>query len=99
VKHAVARSRLGAQIRIQAEQHDGHLRISVCDDGPGFEGDPIKPGHGLDLLRQRILILYGPEARLCIAASATPDCGARVELHLPHHQPAVGIGATQDQQS
>ena len=69
VKYAVGPARLGAAITIGARVGNGELRVEVSDDGPGFEPDyHSKPGHGLDLVRQRLDTLFGPAASLEIGA-------------------------------
>jgi len=70
VKYAVGASREGATIAISAHVSNGAgLRIEVSDDGPGFEPSAsLKPGHGLDLLRNRLSSLFGPAASLEVAA-------------------------------
>lgn len=69
VKYAVGAARSGATISIGARFRDGELRVEVSDDGPGFEPDHhFKPGHGLDLVRQRLDTLFGPAASLEIGA-------------------------------
>jgi two-component system sensor histidine kinase AlgZ len=65
VKYAVGASRQGAEIVISAALHDGVLRVTVSDDGPGFApADCVKPGHGLDLLKRRLESLFGESAAL-----------------------------------
>lgn len=54
VKYAVSPRREGGDIRVMATERDGRLVVEVVDDGPGFEEGVILPGHGLDLLRQRL---------------------------------------------
>lgn len=69
VKYAVGASAAGAEICIAARVVDGRLRVEVSDDGPGFPAlaEP-KPGHGIDLLRQRLSVLFGASADLEIGA-------------------------------
>lgn len=87
VKHAVSKRRSGGQIHVLAQQDGDHLRVTVRDDGPGFGEDDLKPGHGLDLLRQRLHLLYGSASRLTIHAEAGASSGSRVVLSLPHPNP------------
>ncbi len=67
VKHAVANRIEGGTIRIAARAGSGEMRLEVCDDGPGFTADAIRPGHGLDNLQSRLEALFGSEARLEIS--------------------------------
>jgi sensor histidine kinase YesM len=77
VKYAVGASRSGATVAIGARVRDGELRVEVSDDGPGFESDQhFKPGHGLDLVRERLDALFGPAASLEIGARDGLTCVA-----------------------
>jgi sensor histidine kinase YesM len=77
VKYAVGAARSGATVAIAARVRDGELRVEVSDDGPGFEPDHrLKPGHGLDLVRQRLEALFGPAASLEIGARDGLTCVA-----------------------
>ena len=71
VKFAVGGRREGAEIVVSAAVRGGRLRVEVSDDGPGFE--PVwsrKPGHGLDLLEQRLASLFGSSASLEVSAAS-----------------------------
>ncbi len=71
VKYAVSSLREGAFIEIRAQWDGTTPTITVIDDGPGFEKSNLKPGHGLDLLRARIGLLFGPEATLEISSEGS----------------------------
>jgi len=64
VKYAVSPSRDGASITVHAAATDGHLRIDVVDDGPGFDGSTVPAGHGLALVRERLAMMFGDRASL-----------------------------------
>jgi signal transduction histidine kinase len=64
VKYAVSRRREGGTIAIGLIDGDGHVRIRVDDDGPGFDGQTLPAGHGLALLKARLATLFGPRAAL-----------------------------------
>lgn len=64
VKHAVAASRQGATIRLEARPDGDGVLFAVSDDGPGLSGDTLPAGHGLDTLRQRLEVFFGAGARL-----------------------------------
>jgi signal transduction histidine kinase len=57
--------------------------VEVLDDGPGFSGDDIRPGHGLENLQSRMAVLYGPGAKLEIERRAG---GGAVRLRIPSTQ-------------
>ena len=43
---------------------DGHVRITVEDDGPGFDAASRPAGHGLALLDARLAMLFGDRATM-----------------------------------
>jgi two-component system sensor histidine kinase AlgZ len=81
VKYAVAPRREGGTIAIHASGHRDRVQIEVRDDGPGFDSAPLQEGHGLELLRGRLAMLFGDSASLHIAS--TPG-STRITLDLPH---------------
>ena len=56
------------------------VHLTVTDDGPGFDEDAIKAGHGLDNLQRRLLALYGKRASL---EFFRPSSGMTVRLRVP----------------
>jgi sensor histidine kinase YesM len=80
VKHVAARRAGGAEIRIEARRVADRLALSVWDDGPGFDLAEAPAGHGLETLRSRLGVLFGPDATL---DAAQDDAGARVTMSLP----------------
>jgi sensor histidine kinase YesM len=70
VKYAVSPRREGATIHVRAIAVDGGVRVSVDDDGPGFDAIVRPEGHGLDLLAGRLKMLFGERATLRIASRA-----------------------------
>jgi len=64
VKYAVSPRREGASLRVAAAARDGRVELTVEDDGPGFDPAALPAGHGLDLLRSRLAMLFGDEASL-----------------------------------
>ena len=82
VKHVAAARPGGAEIRIEARRVDDRLLVTVWDDGPGFDLADAPAGHGLETLRSRLGVLFGPGAAL----EATRDAdGTRVTMALPSH--------------
>lgn len=82
VKHVAAARPEGAEIRVEARRAGDRLALSVWDDGPGFDIDEAPAGHGLETLRARLGVLFGPAAGL---DAARADGGARVTMSLPAH--------------
>ncbi len=69
VKYAIGPRREGGEITVTARVASGALRVEVSDNGPGFNASDLKPGHGLDLLRNRLESLFGPAAALEIESA------------------------------
>lgn len=80
MKHAIAPRRDGGAIRIRVAREGDALVAEVSDDGPGFSGEALRAGHGLDMLEQRLEALYGSGAAIEIAS---PTKGACVRFRLP----------------
>jgi len=66
VKYAISTSREGATVTVRAEAREGRLRVSVEDDGPGFDSSSLPEGHGLQLLKSRLTMIFGERAQLSI---------------------------------
>jgi len=81
VKYAVSPRREGASIEVRATERDGRAVVEVTDDGPGLTDAHLKVGHGLELLQNRLEVLFGAEASLTI--EVLDSGGTRVALHLP----------------
>ena len=82
VKHVAAARLEGAGIRVEARRAGERLALGVWDDGPGFAIDEAPAGHGLETLRARLAVLFGPAANL---EATQADGGARVTMSLPAH--------------
>ena len=70
VKYAVSPRREGASIAVRAAASNGHVRIEVEDDGPGFDATVMPDGHGLALVRERLAMTLGDNASLEIDSRA-----------------------------
>jgi signal transduction histidine kinase len=73
-KHAEATS-----VDISVDANNGELRITVADDGRGFDPDATAGGFGLVGMRERIDLAGGT------LAIGPNDPGTRVEVALPAH--------------
>jgi len=62
VKYAVSPSREGAAVAVRAAADGGRLRVSVEDDGPGFDAAHLPEAHGLQLLKSRLAMTFGDRA-------------------------------------
>ena len=81
VKYAVSTRREGATIEVSAQECNGRVRISVQDDGPGFDATASVPdGHGLSMLRSRLDMLFRKRATMTIDSRPGET---RVTLEVP----------------
>jgi LytS/YehU family sensor histidine kinase len=80
LKHVAALRQEGVALHLSAVRSDGRLVVEVTDDGPGFDPDAMKAGHGLDNLQGRLRALYGERARIEFLRQAG---GMTVRLCLP----------------
>jgi len=80
IKHAIAPRPGGGRLRVEATASGEHVLLSVWDDGPGFTGDAMRAGHGLDNLRARLAARFGAGARLEVGRR---DGGTRVTVAVP----------------
>jgi signal transduction histidine kinase len=82
IKHGLAPSPSGGEIRIQAYERDDLLEVCVADTGVGLKADN-QGGSGIGLynVRARLATLYGPRA--CVRIQANTPTGVRASLYLP----------------
>jgi LytS/YehU family sensor histidine kinase len=89
VKHGVAIRPQGGLVRLEVSRQEDGLHVSVFDTGPGFAASSAAKrggeGVGLENVRRRIWLCYGPEAHLCIQSSAA---GTTVSFCAPSGRPA-----------
>lgn len=85
VKYAVSSRREGAFIALRATRDGQTARIEVTDDGPGFSAAPVKAGHGLELLQNRVEGLFGSNGGVEIGVA--PSGGASVTVVVPATKP------------
>jgi two-component system sensor histidine kinase AlgZ len=80
VKYAISPRTTGGVIRISARLLKTALVLEVWDDGPGFNGETIPYGHGLDNLRARLTALLGDDTKLSVDSR---NAGTSVTVYLP----------------
>lgn len=85
VKYAVEKMDNPVQIILKIERIENILRISVIDNGPGFEASQ-NDGHqssgiGIQNIRSRLKIIYENQATLSI--DSIPFIETRVEIIIP----------------
>ena len=83
IRHGLEPAREGGLLRLQAERHQGRLRLSVADSGVGLQAQPSTRGtqFGLAQVRERLATLYGDQASLGL--QARPEGGTLVLIELP----------------
>jgi LytS/YehU family sensor histidine kinase len=85
VKHGVTPKAGPCRVIVKAEVIAGHMRICVEDTGVGFDKSPRPSsggiGIGLENVRRRLLLSYGPEAELEIR---TDRDGTIVSFVVPY---------------
>jgi LytS/YehU family sensor histidine kinase len=64
LKHVAGRRPEGVAVDIRVRREDGRLALGVTDDGPGFDPDAMRAGHGLDILQRRLRAVFGEAATL-----------------------------------
>jgi two-component system LytT family sensor kinase len=84
IKFAVSPRRDGASVAIRAIESNGHVRLEVEDDGPGFDTSLVREGHGLELLRSRLAMTFGDRAALHVDSRAGRTCIA-MEVPFESH--------------
>jgi two-component sensor histidine kinase len=84
VLHGVAGSRRGGSVTLRARRGPNAVEIRIDDDGPGPGGSAHK-GSGTSLadLGRRIMLVYGPLARLVTERNESGGFSARIEIPLP----------------
>lgn len=82
IRHGVVNREDGGRITISARRAGPELRLSVRDDGIGFEAHPEHNGVGLSNTRERLHTLYGDRATLSIDTGL--NRGTEVLIALPY---------------
>lgn len=83
IRHGISAISSSGVVSVTAEILDGHLRLMVCDDGPGIAAVTSQPGSGTGLqnTRERLAQLYGADGQLQIGDG--PKGGTIVRVDIP----------------
>jgi signal transduction histidine kinase len=83
IKHGIAKRVAGGTVRVAGASHNGSLRLSVYNDGPGLPADweQKHTGVGISNLRTRLQILHGGKSELQLWPAAPG--GVEVVVLLP----------------
>ncbi len=83
IRHGLEPKAEGGSLRIAAEIVHGKLCVTVADTGVGF-GNAATAGTGVGLanIRERLQLLYGPQASVTVVANQ--PCGTKVTLTVPY---------------
>lgn len=82
IRHGISRMSANGLVRVHAQEADGMLHIGVHDNGPGLESGGVTSGLGMGLenVRQRLRLCYGPSSDLKIESDRD---GCAVTLSIP----------------
>ena len=79
LRHGIGSRLEGGRIEIETVRSNGHLQLTVSDDGAGFPAR-FREGTGLGNLRQRLQTLYSDHQSLDIESSPQ---GTRINIEIP----------------
>lgn len=80
VKHGIAPLAEGGRVRLTVAREGDGLHVEVADTGRGFQETVGGAGVGLENVRQRLRLCYGPDAELRIDSTAS---GTTVSFRIP----------------
>jgi two-component system sensor histidine kinase LytS len=98
VRHGLLGREEGGLVHLSARRENGHLAVTVEDDGLGMTEEtmrailsleaeaPCREGIGARNCNQRLVQLYGPDYALAI--DSAPGRGTRIRLRIPQASPA-----------
>ena len=86
ILHGIDKLQEGGMINVDCRCDDRFLHIRVTNPSPGVDGDRV--GIGIENTRQRLAILYGPEAgfQLGRLGNGLVLAHATIPLYLPGHE-------------
>ena len=89
IKHGLEPRIHGGTVTLSSRMNGGRVMIEVADDGVGMVQQPEtalkRTGNGIGMknVRERLEVLYGPEALFTVVSN--PGRGTRVSIELPAH--------------
>ena len=83
IRHGVSAVSTAGRVQVSAALENGHLMLTVTDDGPGVGARTSQPGTGTGLsnTRERLAQLYGSAADLRVDSG--PAGGTTVTVRIP----------------
>ena len=72
----------GAPIAVALDRNDGHVVLTITDDGPGFDPDAVGRSHGIVNMSDRISVVGG-------SLDIRSGGGTRVEARVPVERPSA----------
>jgi hypothetical protein len=80
IKHGLEARPGGGMIWILAREEDDRLAVTVADDGQGLNSDRAGTGIGLQNIRERLRLGFGPAATFELAANYPSGVAATIRL-------------------
>jgi LytS/YehU family sensor histidine kinase len=86
IKHGISKRVVGGVVRVAATSQNGHLCLSIYNDGPTLRAnwEATQTGVGIANLRTRLRILHGDDSELQLRC-ADPG-GVEVVVSLPFRE-------------
>jgi LytS/YehU family sensor histidine kinase len=88
LKHGVGRVAAGGSVGIAARREDGHLAVTVWDDGAGLERAAPDENTGLGNTRERLRHAFGDDQAMVLRAR--PAGGVEVAVRMPYRAAVAG---------
>lgn len=86
IKHGIAPLKTGGAVCVKATNDESYLIISIEDNGTGFTPDRTPFGHGLNLVKDSVELLYAHDVECvqdCFEIQSATGQGTSVTLRLP----------------
>lgn len=83
IKHVTEQTEKAVHVLVTIKEQDGHLVISVSDNGPGFDEAHTSSGYGLYSIQERLKLLFGEDYKFNLKSK--PGKGLKVTIRIPSH--------------